>query len=497
MTAIGKIPKTQPSGSTQARTTAELAKFVIDTPYAAIPAPIVHATKQMILDEIIVTAATFNTPMAQALVRLKADQGGNPEATLMVDGRKLPATAVAYVHAQLANLLDADETMLNRMHTVSASVFAGLSMAEKTGASGKDLIAAIATGYDITARVGMSLVQYVPDEKGNLIFAPLFGWSWMTFGATATAGRLIGLKAPKLAEAFGQAFVTTPVYFDVLKNNARMTSGDRRASWHKYQMSGAMAEVGINAAVLVSHGWVAQEDLLDEGNEFWRSFAAVGCDWDAMYNDLGQHWYIGDCAIKPYPFCRYGHAGLDIFTRIVTTEKLKPEDIDDILLGIPPHELSETLASTMTIDEGLKLMVSSPSALALVAMGVPPGPKWFNADFKDERLRSIARKVRYEVKKEWSPLLMEQMKKDGIFRRFPAEVTVRTKSGTVFHGHADYALGDPWDPASVMSDERLALKAHQFLDGILPAKKIDALITAVNTLESAPDVRAIAQAMTA
>ncbi len=33
-----------------------------------------------------------------------------------------------------------------------------------------------------------------------------------------------------------------------------------------------------------------------------------------IYERLGEHWYVEDCAIKPYPFCRFGHAVLDIMT---------------------------------------------------------------------------------------------------------------------------------------------------------------------------------------
>ncbi|MFV3038079.1 MmgE/PrpD family protein, partial [Klebsiella pneumoniae] len=72
------------------------------------------------------------------------DRGGKAEATLIADGRKVPAASAAYIHAQLANLLDADETMHNRMHTLSANVMAGLAVAEMTNASGRDLIASVA-----------------------------------------------------------------------------------------------------------------------------------------------------------------------------------------------------------------------------------------------------------------------------------------------------------------------------------------------------------------
>ena len=479
------------------RRTSTLARFVAETRYEAIDEAAIHATKRLILDEIVVAAAAVNTPMAKALLRLKCEQGGAPDATLVGSGEKLPAQSVAYVHAQIANLLDADETMLNRMHTVSASAMVGLALAEKLGATGQEFIAAVATGYDITARVGLSLSQYVEDGKGGLAFAPLFGWSWMAFGAAATAARLLKLDALQTARALGQALVTAPVSYDIVKSNLPEFTDGMPAYWHKYQMCGAAAEAGMNAALLASYGWVAQTDVLDEGSEFWRSFGAAGCDYDIMYRDLGEHWYVTDCAIKPYPFCRYGHAALDIFTRIVRTHNLAANDIADVLIRVPPVGLCVTLAELTTVDEPLKLLHSLPTAMALIALGITPGPSWYEVDLTSERVRSIARRMRAEVAEEWGPMILAQQNGDGFFRRLPAEIIVRTRSGEEYRGCSDYAHGDPWAPGYEMTDAQLGEKARNFLGGILPPARIVELVEAGFALDLAPDVGRLTRAMTA
>ena len=127
------------------------------------------------------TIGAFDTPIARALFKLKAT-GGRPDSTLMVHGCKLPASNVGFIHGQLANLLDADETLLNRGHFASASVMAALAIGETVGASGKDVIAAVAAGFDLTARIGYSLHQYETNANGQVAFAPLFGFSWMSLG---------------------------------------------------------------------------------------------------------------------------------------------------------------------------------------------------------------------------------------------------------------------------------------------------------------------------
>jgi 2-methylcitrate dehydratase PrpD len=288
--------------------------------------------------------------------------------------------------------------------------------------------------------------------------------------------------------------VTAPVAFDIMKHTRPLWTDGVPAHWHKYQMSGAMAQAGIDAALLASYGWVAQTDIFDEGSEVWRSFGAAGLDWDMLYTDLGKRWFIAECSIKPYPFCRFGHAALDILTEIMTTNGLAADDIEDVLVRIVPHELSEMLMKMAMVDEGLKLMNSQPTAMALVALGVPPGPKWFEADLRSEEVRRIARKVRYEINKDWGKVLTDQQQGDGFFRRIPTEVIVRAK-GAEHSGFAEYAHGDPWVAGFEMTDQQLAEKAHGYLQGILPDAKITDLVSAVFALDDAADIGRITAAM--
>ncbi|MDD5175958.1 MAG: MmgE/PrpD family protein [Sterolibacterium sp.] len=476
------------------RTTAQLSEMALKTTCDTLPVSVVVATKRIILDTIAVTIGAYDTPMAKALLNLKRNQGGRGEATLVVEGTKLPAASVAYVHGQLANLLDADDTLLNRGHLACASVMAALAVAEKVGASGKELIAAVATGYDIAARVGFSFRQFVTREDGTVIFAPLFGFSWMSFGVAAAAGKLLGLDREQLARSLGQAYVTTPLIYSVVGQNRPFYQLGEPANWHKYQMAGASAEAGINAALLAADGFVAQTDILDEGSEFWHSFGALGCDWNFMYDRLGQRWFIEETSIKPYPFCRFGNIALDLFSAIVKDEDLSLLDIDVVTVRIPPFTQLQQLCENACIDEPLKLMASVPSAFALIARRVPPGPQWFAANFEDPGLRAFVAKVRTEANPEWSQIMVDQIKSDGIFRRIPTEIVVSAR-GSTYRKSAEYALGDPWAPGHEMSDGQLADKTRHFTAGLLPPEKTEDLIRAVLTLEQAADVSTVARAM--
>jgi 2-methylcitrate dehydratase PrpD len=481
------------------RTTDQLVDFAYNLTYDDLPEAVVQATKRVILDAIAVTVAAYDTPMAEALLGLKRDQGGRPDATLVVDGTKVPAPSSAYVHAQLANLFDADDTLLNRAHFACSPVWAALAVAERVGASGKDIITAVAAGFDITARIGCSLQQYTTNESGEVVFAKLFGYSWMSFGAATAAGKLLGLDRLQFARMYGQTFVTTPLIYDIWRQCAPQYKLGEEGNWHKYQVSGAAAEAGINAAIMAAHGQVAQTDVFDEGSEFWRSFGAAGCNWNMMYDDLATRWFIAETSIKPYPFCRYGHTALDLFGAILQDEKLSADEIEGITVRAGSFAHMQNLSENVHIDDPISLMVSLPTACALMVYGKPAGPQWWHADFTDPDLMAFASKVAFEISEEASEVMAEQLSgpEGGIFiRRIPTEVIVRAR-GTEFRRFDEYAFGDQWEPAHAMQDADVAEKFRRFTDGLLPSAQAEAVIDGVLNLESAADLTAIAKAWTA
>lgn len=479
------------------RTTRELVRFALGTRYQDLPPEVAHATKRLILDTLAVTIGGLDTDVARSLMKLKVGQGGRADATLAVDGTRLPAGSVAYIHGQVANLLDADDTLLNsRGHYICSSVIGALTVGEMVGASGEDVIAAVAASYEISARVGLSLQMYVKDDEGSFVFAPLYGFSWMSFGVAVAASMLLGLDEDQTARAIGQAFVTTPVSYDIPTQNRPFYVHGMPANWHRYQASGASTEVGINAALLAQDGFIAQDDVLDEGSKFWVSFGFAGCDWDTMYSGLGDHWYVTDCSIKLYPFCRFGHSALDLFGRIVAENALTAADIESVTVRIPPFEQLRELAENVEVDEPLKLFVSLPSAMALMAQGIPAGPKWWQVDLTSSEIRDFAHRVHTVVDDAFSEVMSEQLNSNGSFLRIPTEVTVTTTAGDAIAAFAEYSIGTPQIPDYAMTDEQLAEKVRRFAGDYLP-DSVEELIAACMHLEQYADLKALASATVA
>jgi 2-methylcitrate dehydratase PrpD len=468
--------------------TKSLVSGLVSTTFDQLPPSVVRATKRVILDTMAATIGGFRTDVADALLAVKKRQAGAAEATLLVDGTKVPVETAAHVHGQLANLLDADDTMVGKGHFASATVAAALALAEREGRTGQELIAAVACGYELTARLGCALRQSVLDENGDL--GGLFGFSWLSFGAATAAAKLLGLTPQQTAEAYGQTSVFTTVPFDVIRHNQQLVELGRPAYWHRYQVPGAAAEAGVSGALFVQQGFVARDDLFDEGSGFWKSLAATGIDWQVLHHGLGG-WLIEEAAFKEHPFCRFGSTALDLFSEIVETSDLQADDIDEVIVRIPPmaQQLQQAV-ETVYVDEPLKLFISLPTAFALVVAGVPAGPRWWEVALDDASVRRFASKVSYVIDDRFADTMKAELESDGLMRRLPTEVVVRAH-GTETCRFSEYAVGDPWSPTHAMTDDQLADKVRRYSDGRLLSRQADALVEAAFALDGAESISAL------
>jgi 2-methylcitrate dehydratase PrpD len=208
--------------------TDQIVSLTLETKPSDFPTPVLDATKRVVLDTLACTVGAFSTDPGAVVAALKRAQGGTAEATLAVCGDRLPVASVAYVHAQLANLLDGDETLMTRWHIAAAIVGPAVAAAEQSRAPGSELLAAVALGYDVAARVAQSLCQVRLSAEGSTHRSTVVGYDWAVFGTTAAVGRLLGLSGEQLARAFGIAFVTTPVNYDLVRHNEKSSPRARR-----------------------------------------------------------------------------------------------------------------------------------------------------------------------------------------------------------------------------------------------------------------------------
>ena len=295
-----------------------LSANALDTRFENLDAVTVKNAKNRIIDVIGCAIGAANVPSNVALVDLVKDWGGKPEATLLVHGGKVPAHQAAMVNSIIARSYDYEvmnivvEGVMIAAHHAATMVMTALALGELKGINGKELITAMLVGDDVTARILAASNGRGPgwDGTGTLCH----------FGATAIAGRLLGLNQIQMKNAFGIVLS--------LVAGASQSQWDGETTFKLGQ--GASARSGIFSAHLAKKGWTGVEDALLSTYGYYFLYAQ-GCKVkpEILTKDLGKKFYA-EAFFKAYPCGMPTHAAIDSALAIVQKNDIKAEDIKEV-----------------------------------------------------------------------------------------------------------------------------------------------------------------------
>ena len=88
------------------------------------------------------------------------------------------------------------------------------------------------------------------------------------------------------------------------------------------------------AATLVREGFKGAAEALEGRHGFLHAYAP-NPNPERAVQDLGTVFELMHTAVKPYPSCRYGHAGIDAALALRAANDIKPAEITAITLGLP------------------------------------------------------------------------------------------------------------------------------------------------------------------
>ena len=177
----------------------DLSRFAATIDAARLDAAVIKAVKTNILDTLSCALAGSSAKAIAEVSGLVREWGGAAQADMFVFGGKFPAHHAAWVNGGMSHARDYDDTHdAAVLHAGVSSVPATLAAGQLRGElSGADLISAVAAGLEVTCRLGVA-TQLDLIESG-FIYTSLLGY----FGATAAAGRALGLTADEIVNAFG------------------------------------------------------------------------------------------------------------------------------------------------------------------------------------------------------------------------------------------------------------------------------------------------------
>jgi 2-methylcitrate dehydratase PrpD len=168
-----------------------------------------------------------------------------------------------------------------------------LALAERTGAGGREVLAAMVIGYEAAGRISDPISPQFR-ERGH------HGSTMAIFAAAVAAGKLLKLDAPRLAQTIA---LTATSASGLVK--AADTSVARE--YH----AGLVTRAGIDAALAAQKGFIAEEGILEGPTGFLRVYG--GKEVTGVCDGLGDDWDIlTDMAVKlvpgGHPYHAFGEA---------------------------------------------------------------------------------------------------------------------------------------------------------------------------------------------
>jgi 2-methylcitrate dehydratase PrpD len=456
----------------------DLARFASTIDAAQLRPAVVEAVKTDILDTLSCALAGSSAKAIPEVVGLVREWGGAPQADMWIFGGKFPAHHAAWVNSGMSHARDYDDTHdAAILHAGVSAVQAAIAAGQlRGGLSGADLIAAVAAGLEVTCRLGVSIK--VDIVESGFIYSSLLGY----FGATAAAGRALGLTADEMLNAFG-------IVYSSVAGNHQVT---RDASLMKRLQPGLAAQAAVVAVQLAKRGIRGAQLVFEGPDGFFRVYLHGRVDSNVVRKDLGKRFELLNLSYKPYPCCRDTHSAVDAVLQVRAKLQRPASDIESIRVGVtaPGYQM-------VCVPEHVRL---APRTIVEAQFSIPytVAAAWIDGTlamrhFSDEGLKradvlDLAKRVRPyvdpEIDREWSRFVT------------PARVIVEFQDGRTVETRVDYPKGHP---KNVMTDAEFAAKTADcatFTATPLPADTASRLISVVGKLESFADLSQLLHVMT-
>ncbi len=399
----------------------EIAAFVTRQRYADLPPKAIEYA-QMLISSTVASAALGSTLASSRIIRaLEVERGGKADATLWFGAaEKLPVAAAARVNAVMSDAAASDDSDLrNVVHAGTTACATALAIAESTGASGEDVLAAIVLGYEVAGRMNGAMI-------GGLQKKGFHGCIVAGFAGAVAAGYLLKLSQPQMAQAI--ALIATSM--------GGLHAAANTSVAREYH-AGLAAMLGVNAAQAAAMGFLAEENILENERGF---FVVYGNQPDVadVTRDLGKRWSIlNDMGIKLVPGGHPSHSTAEAAANAARAGNVAPDEVETITLSRPGYN---TLTGPRYPTD-LIGVAHSPAYFA--AAGVADRDfSWAHA-FEDKINDPVIRGLLGKVQAGDPPTENLERYKSG------ASVTIRTKDGrsyssTVYAPRGAAILGIAW-----------------------------------------------------
>jgi 2-methylcitrate dehydratase PrpD len=437
--------------------TAVLAAFAASLTYEAIPERVREYCKDLLLDALACAMAGHAGEETHQVAALSSALARSHESTVIGDDRLSLAGATLLNGYLITAVTMCDAHRPTMTHVTPEVVPPALAIAERDALSGRDLLVALAAGFEVTTRIGIGLdfaAFRARGWHGPGILGP--------FGAAAAAGRLLGFDADTMARAFGLAGSQAAGTFAAW--------GTPTVKFH--QCRGALS--GLMAALLAGQEFIATREFLTAPDGGLYHSYASGSDPDRAVAGLCERWELDEIALRLWPGASSIQGMMTAMFDIVESHKIDPGQVKTLRIALsqPVFDLHGNFARYKAKFEA---MLSAHYVAAAILHDRELTLAQFNqARYDDPTLRRFAERVGVQAASN--------------LRGVAAVVEVETLDGRSCSARCEEPLGAP---GNRLSRAQIEAKFRTYAAERLSQSRIEDIIGAVARLEHQGSVRTL------
>ncbi len=435
--------------------TATLAEYIAASETHVLPESVREAAIDHIIDTFaaIISGSTLEAgPGAIAFVR---ELSGKEQATVIGTDIIASAESAALANGMFGHADESDDSHGSSVTHPGCSVIpAALAIGEVQGSSGAAFLRAVVTGYDVGTRVaaaiggGDFMIKYHHCSFGGI------------FGAAAASAALLGLDATGCARTLSFAVHLASGSTCWVRDPAHIEKG--------FVFGGLPAHNGVKAGLLGRTGIPTSTEPLEGVPGLFAGYAETSKP-ELAIEALGERFEVMRTAIKKWCVGSPCQAALDSIEELLRLHRFSADDVADIHVTLPERRVLIVNSKVPNLN------LSHLLALFIIDGGITFASVHELERMGDPRVLSLRRRVRIAVR-------------PGAHRREHAVITVTLRDGRFFTKNPQTVRGQPEDP---MSREEVLKKAEGLIAPVLGQVKTEALLQALQDIETLPDIRAL------
>ena len=435
-----------------------LADFAASLRYEDLPPQVTEHCKNVLMDTLACALAGHQGEETHQIAALAAALAQSDEASV-IGGDRLSLAGATLLNGYLitaVTMCDVHRPTLT--HITPEVVPVALAIAERDGLAGRDLLVALAAGFEAATRVGIGL-DY-PAFRGRGWHGPgVIG----PFGAAAAVGRLRGFDGETMAKAFGLAGSQAAGTF---------------AAWATptvkfHQCRGALS--GLMAALLAEQKFLATREFLTAKDGGLYNTYANGGRPEAVTADLGTRWELNQIALRLWPSASSIQCMNTALFDLIEQNKIDPDRVKKLRITLSPtvFDLHGGLARYKGKFDAL---ISAHYTAAVILHDQELTLAQFEpARYDDAKLRRAAAE-----QVEISP--------DPALTGVQATAEIEMNDGTKISARCEHPRGGSENPLSRAQIEK---KFRTYAPARLGDAEVEKVIAAIDRLEDFPSARSL------